>query len=77
MAAAHGRSAVLGMGTTLKAGVRAMKGDLRQGKTQGDAFQIGGVLVVGPGGAVLFKHADKTAGDHAAIDNILASLPAA
>lgn len=70
-------SAVLGMGTMLKAGARAMKGGFRQGKTQGDAFQIGGVLVVEPSGAVLFEHADKAAGDHAAIDDILASLPAA
>lgn len=70
-------SAVLGMGTMLKAGFRAMKDGFRQGKTQGDAFQIGGVLVVKSDGAVLFEHADKTAGDHAAIDDILASLPAA
>ncbi|MBV1858184.1 MAG: AhpC/TSA family protein [Nannocystaceae bacterium] len=70
-------SAVLGMGTMLKAGVRAMKGGFRQGKTKGDAFQIGGVLVVEPGGAVRFEHADKTAGDHAAIADILASLSAA
>lgn len=69
-------SAVLGMGTTLKAGARAMKGGFRQGKTQGDAFQIGGVLVVEPGGAVRFEHADKVAGDHATIDDIVASLPA-
>ena len=70
-------SAVLSMGTMLKAGFRAMKGGFRQGKTQGDAFQIGGVLVVAPDGVVHFEHADKAAGDHAAIDDILAALPAA
>jgi len=68
-------SAVLGMGTMLKASARAMKGGFRQGKTRGDAFQIGGVLVVEPNGSVIFEHADKVAGDHAAIDHILASLP--
>ncbi len=67
-------SAVLGMGTMLKAGARAMKGGFRQGKTQGDAFQIGGVLVVNPDGSVRFEHSDKAAGDHANIDDILASL---
>lgn len=70
-------SAILGMGTVLKASARAMKSGFRQGKTQGDTFQIGGVLVIEPSGAVLFEHADKAAGDHANIDDILASLPAA
>ncbi len=68
-------SAVLSMGTMFKAGVRAMKDGFRQGKTQGDAFQIGGVLVIEPGGNVVFEHADKAAGDHANIDDILAALP--
>ena len=70
-------SAVLSMGTMLRSATRAMKGGFRQGKTQGDAFQIGGVLVVEPNGAVIFEHADRSAGDHASIEDILASLPAA
>lgn len=69
-------SALLGLGTTLKASVRAMKGGFRQGKTQGDAFQLGGVLVVGTDGEVHFEHSDKAAGDHADIDAVLAALPA-
>ncbi len=67
-------SAVLGLGTMLKAGVRAMKGGFRQGKTQGDAFQLGGVLAIDPQGAVLFEHTDSAAGDHAEIDDILSAL---
>ncbi len=70
-------SAVVGLGTTLKASIRAMKGGFRQGKTQGDAFQLGGVLVVNPEGEVLFEHGDKAAGDHASIDSVLDALPAA
>ncbi len=64
-------SAVLKLGTTLKASVRAMKGGFRQGKTQGDAFQLGGVLVLDPSGEILFEHGDAAAGDHASIDAVL------
>lgn len=67
-------SAVLGLGTTLKAGLRAMKGGFRQGRTQGDAFQLGGVLVIDPQGSVLFEHTDRAAGDHAEIGSILGAL---
>ncbi len=70
----HTGSALLGLGSTLKAGVRAMKGGFRQGRTKGDPFQLGGVLVVDPQGSVLFEHSDKTAGDHADMDSILAAL---
>lgn len=69
-------SALLGLGTTLKASMRAMKGGFRQGKTKGDAFQLGGVLVIAPDGEVLFEHSDKAAGDHASLDAVLAALPA-
>lgn len=67
-------TAVLGLGATLKASVRAMKGGFRQGKTQGDAFQLGGVLLVSPDGRVLFEHTEKTAGDHADVASILTAL---
>lgn len=67
-------SAIKGLGTTLKASVRAMKGGFRQGRTQGDAFQLGGVLVLDTDGTVLFEHADSAAGDHAQMGPILAAL---
>lgn len=67
-------AAVLRLGTTLKASVRAMKGGFRQGRTQGDAFQLGGVLVVDANGTLLFRHVDDAAGDHADVESILAVL---
>ncbi len=67
-------SAVMGLGKTLKASVRAMKGGFRQGRTKGDAFQLGGVLVLATDGTVLFEHADSAAGDHAEMGSILAAL---
>lgn len=69
-------SAVLGLGTVLKASRRAMKAGFRQGKVQGDAFQLGGVLVIGTDGTVLFEHGDKAAGDHASIEDIVRALSA-
>lgn len=53
---------------------RAWQGGFRQGPVQGDPFQLGGVLVVGRDGRVMFRHADRVAGDLAPIDGVLAAL---
>lgn len=66
--------AILGLGKTVKASMRAMKGGFRQGRTQGDAFQLGGVLVIAQDGRVLMEHRDSAAGDHASLTTILAAL---
>jgi hypothetical protein len=50
-----------------------MKGH-RQGRTQGDAFQQGGVLVVAPDGTIKFHHASERPGDHATVEQIIAAL---
>ncbi len=54
---------------------RAMKAGFRQGTTQGDAWQLGGVLVVLPGGTVAFRHIGQAAGDHPPVEAVLNSLP--
>ena len=59
---------------TLGRGLRAFKGGFRQGRTQGDAWQQGGILGVAPGDVLWFQHADGGAGDHADIDEVLDSL---
>lgn len=46
----------------------------RQGRTQGDPWQQGGVLVVAPGGEVRFHHASERPGDNATVDQIVAAL---
>jgi hypothetical protein len=43
---------------------RALSAGHRQGRTQGDPWQQGGVLVVAPSGEVLWRHADSGVGDH-------------
>jgi peroxiredoxin len=46
----------------------------RQGRTQGDQWQQGGVLVVDPNGAVRWRHASGRPGDNASPAQILAAL---
>jgi hypothetical protein len=56
------------------AGVRAFRRGARQTTTKGHPFQQGGVLVIAPGDAVLYRHVSRTAGDHAPLAKILAAL---
>jgi hypothetical protein len=58
----------------LAAGFRAFRSGFRQGRTQGDPWQLGGVVVLGPGNKVHFEHRSAAAGDHADPDEILAAL---
>jgi len=53
---------------------RALASGHRQGRTQGDAWQQGGVLVVAPDGAVRWHHISQRPGDNASPEQILASL---
>ena len=63
-AAGMKRSLGLGPSSVLRAG-RAMASGHRQGKTAGDVWQQGGVVVVSPRGNIVFRHVDSGAGDHA------------
>jgi len=48
----------------LAAVARALRGGFMQGPIRGDALQLGGVLVVGRGGELAFRHVAEDAGDH-------------
>ena len=56
---------------------RAMRSGFRQRAVQGDPFQLGGVLVVRPGGVLVYRHVSQVAGDHAPLDDVIAALSAA
>lgn len=56
--------------------VRALRGGFRQGRVQGDATQQGGLLIVAPDGTIRYRHADRVAGDHAPLRDVLAALRA-
>ncbi len=53
---------------------RSWRRGFRQGAVQGDPFQLGGVLVIRPGGVVTHRHVDRVAGDHASLDEVIAAL---
>jgi hypothetical protein len=57
--------------SSLIRGVQAMRKGFRQGRTDGDTWQQGGVFVIGPGNKLIFQHRNKFAGDHADLDAVL------
>jgi len=57
-------------------GLRAMARGHMQGRTQGDPTQQGGVLVIIPGGGIIFEHHSSVAGDNAPADEVVAALEA-
>jgi len=56
---------------TIRSSLRAMQAGFRQGKTQGDPIQEGGVLVVKRGGELIYGYASAVAGDHPPIDEVM------
>jgi len=56
--------------------LRAFAGGQRQGRTQGDPWQQGGVLVIAPGGYIRWQHASSRPGDNASARDIVAALRA-
>jgi hypothetical protein len=59
------------------AALGALRGGFRQGRTQGDNLQQGGVLVIARTGDILWAHVDDFAGDNASPDDVVRALAAA
>jgi peroxiredoxin len=55
---------------------RALKAGFRQGITRGDTMQLGGVMVVRPGGRVAYRYVGRVPGDHPPVDEVVRSLEA-
>jgi hypothetical protein len=55
--------------------LRALTSGFRQTSIEGDAFQLGGVFVIAPGGEVRYRYVSREAGDHPPIDAVLDALP--
>jgi hypothetical protein len=66
----------LGPGSVGRA-LRAFRSGFRQGRTQGDPWQLGGVLVIRPGGKLAYRQVSSEAGDHASPQELLAALDTA
>jgi peroxiredoxin len=60
--------------TTAKNAVRALRGGFRQGKTQGDPWQQGGVVAIAPGDEVLRIERVRRAGDVINLDAAIDAL---
>jgi hypothetical protein len=56
---------------------RALARGNMQGRTQGDNFQQGGVVVILPPGEIAYAHVSKHAGDNASGDEVATALEAA
>jgi len=54
--------------------LRALRSGSRQTGVQGDPWQLGGVFVIQPGGALSYRYVSREAGDHPPVDDILAAL---
>jgi len=59
---------------TLRSVWRAWRGGHRQRGVQGDPMQLGGVVAIRPGGAVVFVQRSAFAGDHPAMKTVAAAL---
>ena len=68
----RGVSTLLGRRAT-KAAARALAAGFRQGRTQGDPLQQGGVLVLAAGGEPRFVQISEKAGEHAEEEEVLAA----
>lgn len=53
---------------------RALRAGFRQTSVQGDALQLGGVLVVRPDGVAVYRHLSSEVGDHPPVAEVLAAL---
>jgi hypothetical protein len=56
------------------AAMRARRQGFRQKGTQGDPWQLGGVLVVAPGDRVVYAYRDASPQDAAPLDAVVAAL---
>lgn len=58
----------------IRSALRARKEGFRQGKVEGDPWQLGGTLVVAPGDRLLYAWRNKNADDDAPIDDVLGGI---
>lgn len=56
--------------STLAGGLKALKDGHRQTGIQGDALQLGGVIVIGPGPVLFYYYRSEKAGDHPPVEQI-------
>jgi hypothetical protein len=60
--------------SAIAAGVRSFAGGHRQRKTGRRPLQLGATLVIAPGDEILYADFEDFAGDHADLDDVIATL---
>lgn len=60
--------------TSLRNMTRSLRAGFRPGRIQGDGRQLGGVVVVRPGGQVVYSYLSSAGGDHPPVGDILREL---
>ena len=60
--------------TAIGAAVRSLRGGHRQHKTGRRPTQLGATIVMGPGDVILYEDREDFAGDHAPLDDVIATL---
>jgi len=61
---------------SLGSGIRhSIRSGVVQGRPVGDIAQLGGEMIVAPGGSVVWSHAQENAGDTTSPADLLAALP--
>ena len=69
----HGASAIFKL-DSLRNMVRSLRAGFRPGLIQADGRQLGGVVVVKPGGQVSYSYRSAAGGDHPPVSDILRAL---
>lgn len=60
--------------TSLRNVTRSLRAGFRPGLIQGDGRQLGGVVVVRPGGQVVYSYLSSAGGDHPPVGDIVREL---
>ncbi len=59
---------------TIRSALRARRSGFRQSRTQGSAFQQGGVFVITPDGEMPYRYVSSFAGDHPGPEDVVRAL---
>ena len=59
---------------SVQGAISALKSGIRPGKLQGNALQIGGAVVIAPGGELRYLYREKYAGDHPVVAELLGAV---
>lgn len=57
-----------------KGALNSLRGGNLQGKIKGNPYQLGGAVVVAPGGDIIYTHRAKNSADNAPVEDLIKAL---